>query len=152
MTDFTTNVFYGLVRQFGKSRNVVDVCWEDETTDIATGSISTNRTVQNIQSAIICQTNSDRRFPRTGTVKYGGDYDIKSTVVIFERRMLPANFVITMSHYLTFNNKRWQIKDITEHDGGYIIHTKELEATIANTEHRLSVSNDLTLTDSPNVT
>jgi hypothetical protein len=85
---------------------------------------------------------------------YGGTYDAGSRMFIIDSRDLPDDYEIVNDDWLVYNDRRYDIKDITEFEQhtGWIITGREVKGVRPEQIFKVSLESAMTLEQAGEVT
>ena len=134
MNRFLRRTLYSLKRQYGGRVDVYQLGSTD--TDYETGDKTYTRSMIVVPKCIVLPVKIQREATQSisvisanKTFVYGGTYDAGTRMFIIDARDLPAEYEIVNDDWLVYNNRRYDIKDITEFEQhtGWIITGREVK-------------------------
>lgn len=152
MNRFIRRTLYSLKRQYGGRVDVYQLGSTD--TDYETGDKTYTRSMITVPKCIVLPVKIQREAVQSISVisanksfVYGGTYDAGSRMFIIDARDLPADYEIVNDDWLVYNNRRYDIKDITEFEQhtGWIITGREVKGVMPEQIWNMRVKNEIAL-------
>jgi hypothetical protein len=134
MNRFLRRTLYSLKRQYGGRVDVYQLGSTD--TDYETGDKTYTRSMITVPKCIVLPVKIQREAVQSisvisanKTFVYGGTYDAGTRMFIIDARDLPNDYEIVNDDWLVYDNRRYDIKDITEFEQhtGWIITGREVK-------------------------
>ena len=134
MNRFIQRTLYSLKRQYGGRVDVYKLGSTD--TDYETGGKTYTRSMTMVPKCIVLPVKIQREAVQSisvissnKTFVYGGTYDAGSRMFIIDARDLPSDYEIVNDDWLVYDDRRYDIKDITEFEQhtGWIITGREVK-------------------------
>lgn len=134
MNRFIRRILYSLKRQYSGRVDVYKL--GSTATDYETGEKTYTRTMICVPKCIVLPVKIQREVVQSISqisankmFVYGGTYDAGTRMFIIDARDLPANYEITDDDWLIYDNRRYDIKSITEFEQhtGWIVIGKEIK-------------------------
>jgi hypothetical protein len=134
MNRFLRRTLYSLKRQYGGRVDVYQLGSTD--TDYETGDKTSTHSMIMVSKCIVLPVKIQREAVQSisvisanKTFVYGGTYDAGSRMFIIDARDLPSDYEIVNDDWLVYDNRRYDIKDITEFEQhtGWIITGREVK-------------------------
>lgn len=137
MNRFIRKTFYSLKRQYGGRVDIYKL--GTVATDYETGEKTCTKTMITVTKCIVLPVKVQREAVQTisiisanKTFVYGGTYDAGTRTFIIDARDLPTDYTISEDDWLVYNNRRYEIKNITEFEQhtGWVIIGSEVKGVI----------------------
>lgn len=134
MNRFIRRILYSLKRQYSGRVDVYKL--GSTATDYETGEKTYTRTMICVPKCIVLPVKIQREVVQSISqvsankmFVYGGTYDAGTRMFIIDARDLPANYEITDDDWLIYDNRRYDIKSITEFEQhtGWTVIGKEIK-------------------------
>ena len=131
-------ILYRLKRNFGLSATLCKP--KTMTNDVKTGDTTLTYDSYTINRAILMPVSESRTFKyalsyiaANKNFTYGAMFDTKTRTMIIDAHDLPANFAVTTSCHVVFDNRRYNIKtvELAEHDQGWLLDLIEVDSSDA---------------------
>jgi hypothetical protein len=132
MNRFIRKTLYSLKRQYGGRVDIYKLI--ETATDYASGEKTYSRTMITLSRCIVLPAKIQREAVQTishisanKAFVYGGTYDAGTRTFIIDARDLPDNYEITEDDWLIYNDRRYEIKNISEFEQhtGWVVVGKE---------------------------
>lgn len=150
MNRFLRKTLYSLKRQYGGRVDVYKLGSTD--TDYETGVKTYARSMITVSKCIVLPVKIQREAVQSisvisanKTFVYGGTYDAGSRMFIIDARDLPDGYEIVNDDWLVYNDRRYDIKDITEFEQhtGWVITGREVRGVRPEQIFQVRVENTM---------
>lgn len=136
MNRYIRKVFYTLKRQYGGRVHVYKLL--NTNTDYKSGEKTFSRTMHTVHRCIVLPAKLQREAIQTIShisankmFVVGGSYDAGTRLFVIDSRDMPAGYEFAQDDWLVYNNRRYEIKDITEFEqhSGWVITGREVRGS-----------------------
>lgn len=148
--DFIRRVVYSLKQRYGLPLTLYTTV--DSVVDLETGVKSVTKTVYAVKRSILLPIEIVRKFAydlsfvaANKNFTYGGFFDKGASTFILDRKDLPETYIFKLGDYLTYGEKRYNIKNIGDYANkqAIVILAEYVEGELLAAQHDVSIDSRL---------